>query len=92
MVEIGDRRWAIAEGYIPGDSSFDDPALISHEAACILNPGDQDANVAITLFFTDREPVGPYRVTVPARRTHDISASMISTIPNRCRGTRPMRP
>jgi hypothetical protein len=70
--DIGNRRWAIAEGYIPGDSSFEDPALISHEAACILNPGDEDANVAITLFFTDREPVGPYRVVVPARRTRHL--------------------
>jgi hypothetical protein len=25
--------------------------------------------VKITLFFTDREPIGPYRVKVPARRT-----------------------
>ena len=35
-------------------------------------PWDQDANVAITLFFTDREPVGPYRVVVPARRTRHL--------------------
>ena len=25
--------------------------------------------MSITIFFADREPVGPYRVTVPARRT-----------------------
>jgi hypothetical protein len=25
--------------------------------------------VAITIFFADRDPVGPYRVTVAARRT-----------------------
>jgi hypothetical protein len=43
--------------------------LISHETACILNAGDRDAQVAITIFFGDREPVGPYRVTVGARRT-----------------------
>jgi hypothetical protein len=30
---------------------------------------DRDATVAITLFFADREPIGPYRDTVPARRT-----------------------
>jgi len=27
------------------------------------------AEVRITLFFRDRDPVGPYRVTVPPRRT-----------------------
>ena len=69
MSEIGRRRWAIAEGYIPSESTFSDPALLSHETACILNPGDRDAHVAITLFFKDRDPVGPYRVTVGARRT-----------------------
>jgi hypothetical protein len=69
MQEIGRKRWAIAEGYIPSQSSFSDRALISHETACILNAGERDAHVAITIFFVDREPVGPYRVTVAARRT-----------------------
>ena len=69
MEAIGRKRWAIAEGYIPSQSSFSERALISHETACILNAGDRDAHVAITIFFADRDPVGPYRVTVPARRT-----------------------
>jgi hypothetical protein len=66
---IGRTRWAIAEGYIPSESAFADRALLSHETACILNAGAQDAHVEITVFFADREPVGPYRVTVEARRT-----------------------
>ena len=69
MEPIGRKRWAIAEGYIPSQSSFSDRTLISHETACILNAGDRDAHVKITIFFADREPVGPYRVTVAARRT-----------------------
>ena len=69
MSEIGRRRWAIAEGYIPSESSFSDRALISHETACILNAGDRDAHISVMLFFQDREPVGPYRLTVAARRT-----------------------
>jgi hypothetical protein len=69
MDRIGRRRWAIAEGYIPSESSFTDRALISHETACILNAGTNDAHVDITLYFADREPAGPYRVTVPAQRT-----------------------
>lgn len=66
---IGHTRWAIAEGYIPGTSTGPEPAFTSHETACLLNTGDADAHVEITLYFADREPVGPYRVTVPARRT-----------------------
>jgi hypothetical protein len=69
MTPIGRTRWAIAEGYIPPASSGQGRQLVSHETVCILNAGDRDAQVAITLFFSDREPVGPYRVTVPARRT-----------------------
>ena len=69
MEAIGRRRWAIPEGYIPSGSSFSERALISHETACILNAGDRDAHVAIIILFADREPVGPYHVTVAARRT-----------------------
>ncbi|MEJ2379042.1 MAG: sensory rhodopsin transducer [Pseudolabrys sp.] len=69
MPEIGHRRWAIAEGYIPSGSVSQDHALVSHEAVCLLNAGDKDADIAITLFFTDRDPVGPYRVKLGARRT-----------------------
>jgi hypothetical protein len=69
MDPLGQKRWAIAEGYIPSQSSFSDPALQSHETACILNAGDKTAHVRITVFFADREPVGPFLVTVAARRT-----------------------
>ncbi len=69
MEAIGRRRWAIAEGYIPSESAFSDRALISHETACILNAGDREARIEITILFADREPVGPYKVTVGARRT-----------------------
>src|ERR1700726_52291 len=69
MEFIGRKHWAIAEGYIPSESSFSDPALVSHETACILNAGDAPAQVQITVFFADREPVGPYLVTVEPRRT-----------------------
>ena len=66
---IGHRRWAIAEGYIPGWSNGPEPQMTSHETACLLNASDEDAHVEITVYFSDREPVGPYRLTVPARRT-----------------------
>lgn len=69
MKTVGRTTWAIAEGYIPGQSVSEDHALLSHEVACLLNTAEQDADVSITLFFTDRDPVGPYRVKVPARRT-----------------------
>ncbi|HET9597811.1 MAG TPA: sensory rhodopsin transducer [Anaeromyxobacteraceae bacterium] len=67
---LGRRRWAIPEGWLPAyHEGRGGRALESHEAACLLNAGDADAHVAITIYFADREPAGPYRVTVPARRT-----------------------
>ena len=66
---IGKKKWAIAEGYIPSWSNGPEPEFLSHETACILNAGDKDAHVVLTIFFSDRDPAGPYRITVPARRT-----------------------
>lgn len=72
MNAIGRHVWAIPEGYIPGKSISDARDLISHESACLLNTSDREANVVITLFFTDRDPVGPYRIKIAARRTLHI--------------------
>jgi hypothetical protein len=72
MSAIGQRYWAIAEGYIPSESTGPKPAMTSHETACLLNASDQDAAVRITIFFADMEPVGPYTLTVPARRTKHV--------------------
>ena len=32
-------------------------------------PAAATRTFALTIFFTDRDPVGPYRITVPAQRT-----------------------
>lgn len=78
MESIGRTRWAIAEGYIPGQSTGPAPAMTSHETVCILNAGDRDAAVRITVYFADREPLGPYEVTVPARRTRHVRFNDLS--------------
>jgi len=72
MTPIGHRRWAIAEGYIPGWSNGPELQFTSHETACLLNTSDGEAHVEITAFFGDREPAGPYRVVVPPRRMKHV--------------------
>lgn len=69
---IGRRRWAVAEGYIPRDRGRKSRELESHETLCLLNATARAARVAITVYFADREPAGPYRFTVPARRTRHV--------------------
>jgi hypothetical protein len=66
---LGRRRWVIAEGYLPRDEHQKSRELESHEAACLLNCSDTDARVQLTVYFRDREPVGPYVLVVPARRS-----------------------
>lgn len=69
---FGRTKWAIAEGYIPGESTGPEPAMTSHETACLLNISNKDAQVEIVIYFSGRDPVGPYRLTVPARRTKHV--------------------
>lgn len=70
---MGHRRWAIAEGYIPEESHGPEPEMLSHETVCILNTSAQEeANIKITVYFEDRDPAGPYEVTVPPQRTKHL--------------------
>jgi len=70
--EIGARTWVIAEGYIPSESHGPEPQMTSHETVCLLNASDREANVEITIYYSEREPIGPYKITVPARRTRHV--------------------
>ncbi len=64
--------WVIAEGYIPAESHGPEPQMTSHETVCLLNAGDRDAHLEITIYYSNREPVGPYKITVAARRTRHV--------------------
>lgn len=72
MDTVGRRTWAIAEGYIPDESTGPEPTMTSHETACVLNATEREATLRVTAFFSDRNPVGPYVVAVPPRRTRHI--------------------
>ena len=49
---FGHVRWAIADGWIPDSSHGPEPAMLSHEAACLLNVSDDDAPRFLKLFST----------------------------------------
>ncbi|HSJ67236.1 MAG TPA: sensory rhodopsin transducer [Anditalea sp.] len=68
-VIIGKKVWAIAEGYIPSGSTGPKPDLESHETLCVLNTSDQTANIEVLIYFEDKDPVGPYKLSVPPHRT-----------------------
>jgi len=66
---IGKKVWAIAEGYIPSGSTGPKPDFESHDTLCVLNTTDQTANIEVMIYFEDKDPVGPYKMSVPPQRT-----------------------
>lgn len=72
MKPIGSTHWALADHYIPSWSHGPSPEMESHEAICLLNTSGDTARIELTLYFAEREPAGPYRFEVPARRTKHI--------------------
>jgi hypothetical protein len=72
---LGSRTWAIAEGYIPAWGTGPGPEFTSHETNCILNASDEEAQIELTVYFTDRDPAGPYRFSVPPRRTRTCAST-----------------
>ena len=69
-MNLGTNVWIIADGYIPTYSTGPEPEMTSHDSVCMLNANGEDAHVELFLYFTDREPIGPYLLEVPARRAH----------------------
>src|SRR5262249_2157490 len=65
----GKQTWFFPDGYLPGDSSH---GVASHEAACVLNTGIHEAQLAVTFYFEDGDPVGPVHLKVGAGRTRHI--------------------
>ncbi len=70
----GETHWIIPDGYIPPESSG---SLTSHESICVLNIGSEEAKLEITIFFEDREPLGPIPYAIPGRRTKHIRTSIL---------------
>lgn len=64
------QEWFIPDCYWP-DGGTDAP-YVSHESICVLNTGDIDATLLITLYFEDREPQAGFVATCGARRTHHV--------------------
>lgn len=69
---LGSRIWVLPGGRIPFPSHGDEPEFTSADELCILNAGDEAAELRVTIYYADQEPVGPYRIAVGARRVRHI--------------------
>jgi hypothetical protein len=68
----GHRRWAIAGGHVPLTTCGPEPEYTSFDRICLLNVGDEKADVELAIHYSDEEPVGPYRLCVPAQRVRHV--------------------
>jgi hypothetical protein len=75
---VGKVHWVVPEGFIPAASHGKGPEFESHEALCVINTAPSEAHLELTIFFTDREPVGPYRFTVAAQRSKHIRMNTLN--------------
>jgi hypothetical protein len=77
MTSAGKLRWFVPDGYLPLESSH---GIESHEAACLLNVGEESAHVAFTFYFEDQDPIGPVELTLEARRTWHVRLDRADTL------------
>ncbi|WP_309122087.1 sensory rhodopsin transducer [Paenibacillus sp.] len=70
----GYRVWYIPDGYIPPISTG---TLVSHESICVLNANEEAANLSVTIYFEDRDPIEEVPVRVEGRRTAHVRTSTL---------------
>ncbi|HSI90794.1 MAG TPA: sensory rhodopsin transducer, partial [Adhaeribacter sp.] len=69
---IGKKHWVIPGGNVPVNSTGHEPEFTSHDKLSILNTGSREASVALTIYFSGREPYGPYELKVEANRVKKV--------------------
>jgi hypothetical protein len=72
MRVIGAKVWAIPGGHMPLRSSGEEPRDTSCDELCVLNTSHSDANLQLTIYYEDHEPVGPYPLKVSAQRVRHV--------------------
>jgi len=74
-MQAGKNVWIIPDGHYPGDGIKD--KYNSHEAICVINTGDIDATIRMTLYFEDREPVTNFSFKCAAKRSNHLRLDVI---------------
>lgn len=63
----GRKVWLIPDAYLPEKGSGG--KYVGHESLCLLNTGDEPANVLLDFYFEDRDPIKGVAVQVGPERT-----------------------
>ena len=70
----GKKVWVIPDGFM-SDSEIE--GFVSHEAVCVLNLSEKDAEIHLTVFFEDREPMTGFKAECKVKRTNHIRLDKI---------------
>lgn len=62
----GKKVWYFADGYLP--EKINHGAMEAHEALMLFNTSENQAEVIIDIYYSDRDPVKNIAVTVPPER------------------------
>ena len=69
MKPYGKKVWLVPDTYLNSVSKNEN---LSHEAICVINTSDVDAEIKMTLFFEDRDARTDFSSFCPAMKTHHI--------------------
>jgi hypothetical protein len=68
----GRCRWAIAAGFVPARGRGPEPEFTSRDRLCLLNAGEEAANVRVRVVYAAHDVVGPFRLVVAPRRVRHV--------------------
>ncbi len=68
-MNYGKKTWLIPDCFL---NSVSKNESVSHEAICVINTTDEDAEIALTLFFEDRDKCCDFASHCASGRTHHI--------------------
>ena len=71
---LGKNTWLIADGFM-SDTKIE--GYVSHEAVCVLNLSGTEAEISITVYFEDREPLKGFTERCMPERTNHIRLDRI---------------
>lgn len=71
----GKKSWIISDGFMNDTKNGN---FESHEAVCVLNLSGETADINITVYFEDREPLKNFKAQCPSERTNHIRLDKIT--------------
>ena len=75
---MNDKKvWIISDGFLPKVSNGPE---VSHESVCVLNISDEDAEINISVYFENAEPMEDFYAKCGKKRTNHIRLDKITDI------------